>query len=218
MHCRNCCLFIAAAAAAALPCPFLSALKDRMRNVQPSRLQERLSKSSCNAAWESEFTHGRPHMSKHSELRPRQLSVERPRATVTPFLFLFPPEGGKNTPVYVCFSYYYFFCSRRSSFLKSLSLWLKFCPLSVSAVGMEADGSWRDGGFVLTAELMWPRGCRPCMPDPMAHNAKCFIVEAGWEKPGAASGELRRDTGCTGSQTERCKMERDASSRRRRKL
>lgn len=69
---------LAAATAAALQCPFLSALKDRMRNVQRSGLQERLSKSSCNAAWESEFTHGRPHMSKHSELRPRQLSVERP--------------------------------------------------------------------------------------------------------------------------------------------
>lgn len=41
----------------------------------------------------------------------------------------------------------------------------------------------------------------------MAHNAKCFIVEAGWEKPRAARGKLRRETSCRGSQTERCKME-----------
>lgn len=52
----------------------------------------------------------------------------------------------------------------------------------------------------------------------MAHNAKCFIVEAGWEKPRAARGELRRDTGRTGSQTDTCKMERDASTRCRRNL
>lgn len=95
--------------------------------------------------------------------------------------FLFPsPEGEKHTPVYVCFS---IFLLPFSSFLKSPGPLALILPLSFSAVGMEADGSWHDGGFVLTIELMWPRGCRPCMPGLMAHNAKCFIVERGWERP-----------------------------------
>lgn len=108
--------------------------------------------------------------------------------------FLFPsPEGDKHTPVYVFFFSIYPPPSL-PSFLpfskEPQPLALTLAPSPSLRPGMEADGNWHDGGFVLTVELMWPRGCRPMRtPDPMAHNAKCLIVERGWQEPKAVRGK-----------------------------
>lgn len=125
--------------------------------------------------------HTHPHT---LELWPRQFSSERPRSTVTPSLSF--PRGRKTHSHVRLFFYFsllsppFLFFSKESQPL-ALTLSLYSLP-SLSLVGMEADGSWHDGGIVLTVELMWPRGSCPCALGLMAQNAKRFVVERGWEK------------------------------------
>lgn len=90
------------------------------------------------------------------------------------WLLPFPSlEEGKHAAMYVCFSIFpsslLFFSKESQPLALTLSL---SSLLSLSLVGMEADGSWHDGGIVLTVELMWPRGCCPCMLGLMAQNVK----------------------------------------------
>lgn len=82
------------------------------------------------------------------------------------------PKEGKHLTKYVFFLFSLLF-PPFIYFLKSRSLRLLWCfPLFTSLVGMEADGSWHDGGIVLTIELMWPRGSCPCMLGLIAKNWK----------------------------------------------
>lgn len=85
------------------------------------------------------------------------------------------PKEGKHALMYILFAVFLSSFIPLFYFLKSHSLWLLSCTpiLAPSLAGIEADGSWHDGGIVLTIELMWPRGSCPCMLSLMAKNAKC---------------------------------------------
>lgn len=67
-------------------------------------------------------------------------------------------------------------------------------PLCLSGSGMEADGSWHDGGIVLTVELMWPGGelSLPAWPDGIECKA-CAAVETRHGR-GAQLGSNTRKT------------------------
>lgn len=90
------------------------------------------------------------------------------------WLLPFPsPKEGKHAAMYVCFSIFsppFLFISIESQPL-ALMLPHSFL-LSLAPVRMEPDGSWRDGGIVLTVKLMWPRGCCPCNTWPDSTECK----------------------------------------------
>lgn len=89
------------------------------------------------------------------------------------------PEEGRRALMYILFAVFLSSFIPLFCFLKSHSLWLLSCaPILAPSHGKEADGSWHDGGIVLTMELMWPRGSCPCMLGLMAKNAKCASSQA----------------------------------------
>lgn len=118
------------------------------------------------------------------------------------WLFPFPsPEEGKHAAAYVCFSIFsslFLLFSKKSQPL-AFVLFHSFL-LSLSPVRMEADGSWHDGGIVLTVELMWPRGCCPCNTWPdgteckALHRRKRVGREMNKENTALHGGRLRDAT------------------------
>lgn len=132
--------------------------------------------------------------------------------------FLFPPWGKqKNTPVYVCFSSYYLFSSSSPTHRSPSPLFSKESqPLALILSPLRLCG--QDGGWW---ELTWWWLCphrrvnvTPGMPSVYAgpNGTQCKVLHCG-----GRVGEARRaggiwgETGYSGSQAERCKMERDAS-------
>lgn len=150
MYCNNCCMFIAATAAAlhsVLSCPGLDTRWEMF--IAPGlEMPQRIPVQWClgvgNYTQASLHVHTLWIMTQTVQYWETQIHSDS-------FLF-FPTPGGRKTHTRVHLFFYFsppfLFFSKESQPLALILL------LSFSVVGMEADGSWHDGGIVLTVELM----------------------------------------------------------------
>lgn len=147
MYCNNCCMFIAAVAAAlhsVLSCPSLKT-RWEMFNApgleMPLWIHAQLCLGVGNYAQAPLHVHSLWIMTQTVQYWETQIHSDS---------FLFFPAGGRNNRVHLFFYFSppFIFFSKESRPLAVILL------LSFSVVGMEADGSWLDGGIVLTVELM----------------------------------------------------------------